>query len=248
VNHRPLGYSTVPAVQRVDVAALGRVAADVVLQTLATSAAPVIGVATGSSPSPLYRALADSSADFSAVTWFALDEYIGLPPTHPQSYAEVLRREIIEPLGLDAQTVHLPDPHVEELQASARKYEELIASNGGVDLQILGIGRNGHLAFNEPGAALDSRTRVEALTADTRHANQRFFDSLEDVPTHCLTQGLGTILEARHLLLIAQGSEKAEAVHEALTGPVSTSCPASVLQLHGHVTVLVDDEAGALLV
>ncbi len=227
-------------------AALGQAGADVVLQALASSD-PVIGVATGSSPSPLYAALAASGVDFSPATWFALDEYVGLPPGHPQSYAEVLRREIIEPLGLDPQRVHLPDPHRVDLQDAARRYEQQIAAAGGIDLQILGIGRNGHLAFNEPGAALDSRTRLETLTEDTRRANQRFFDSLEEVPTHCLTQGLGTILEARHLLLIARGPEKAEALSRALTGPVSTDCPASVLQTHGHVTVLADDAAASLL-
>ena len=226
--------------------ALGQAGADVVLQALG-SPAPVIGVATGSSPSPLYAALAASGADFSAATWFALDEYVGLPPGHPESYAEVLRREIIDPLGLDPQRVHLPDPHRMDLHDAARRYEQQITDAGGIGLQILGIGRNGHLAFNEPGAALDSRTRVETLTEDTRGANQRFFDSLEDVPTHCLTQGLGTILEARHLLLIARGPEKAEALARALTGPVTADCPASVLQTHGHVTVLADDAAASLL-
>lgn len=234
-------------VRAADAATLGTLAADVVLATLAASPAPVIGVATGSSPSPLYSALAASGADFSTATWFALDEYVGLPPGHPESYAEVLRREIVEPLGLDPKRVHLPDPHRVDLHDAARRYEQQIASAGGIDLQILGIGRNGHLAFNEPGAALDSRTRVETLTEDTRRANQRFFDSLDEVPTRCLTQGLGTILEARHLLLIARGREKAEALARALTGPVGTDCPASVLQTHGQVTVLADDDAASLL-
>ena len=230
-----------------DASALGQAGADVVLQALAASPEPVIGAATGSSPSPLYSALAASGADFSTATWFALDEYVGLPPGHPESYAEVLRREIVQPLGLDPRRVHLPDPHRVDLHDAARRYEQQIAAAGGIDLQILGIGRNGHLAFNEPGAALDSRTRLEALTEDTRRANRRFFDSLEDVPTQCLTQGLGTIMEARHLLLIARGREKAEALARALTGTVSTDCPASVLQTHAQVTVLADEAAASLL-
>ncbi|MDK1328654.1 glucosamine-6-phosphate deaminase [Arthrobacter sp. zg-Y1143] len=230
-----------------DPAALGQAAADVVLAALAAAPEPVIGVATGSSPSPLYKALAASGADFSSAAWFALDEYVGLPPGHPESYAEVLRREIVEPLGLDPQRVHLPDPHRVDLKDAARRYERQIAAAGGIDLQILGLGRNGHLAFNEPGAPLDSRTRLETLTEDTRRANQRFFASLDDVPTHCLTQGLGTILEARHLLLIVRGAGKAEALARALTGPVGTDCPASVLQTHGHVTVLADDDAASRL-
>ena len=230
-----------------DASTLGQAGAGAVLQALAAHPDPVIGVATGSSPSPLYSALAASGADFSTATWFALDEYVGLPPGHPESYAEVLRREIVVPLGLDPHRVHVPDPHAGDLDGAGARYEQRIAAAGGVDLQILGIGRNGHLAFNEPGAALDSRTRLETLTEDTRRANQRFFDSLADVPTHCLTQGLGTILEARHLLLIARGREKAEALARALTGPVSTDCPASVLQTHPQVTVLADGAAASLL-
>ncbi|WP_442860671.1 glucosamine-6-phosphate deaminase [Arthrobacter sp. zg-Y895] len=233
--------------RRLSPSRIGPAGADVVLGTLDLRPAPVIGVATGSSPSALYDALAGSGRDFTGVTWFALDEYVGLRPGHPQSYAEVLRREIIEPLGLNPSRVHVPDPHGHNLQDAGTDYEGRIADAGGIDLQILGIGRNGHLAFNEPGAALDSRTRVETLTEDTRRANQRFFDSLDEVPTHCLTQGLGTILEAKHLLLIARGEGKAEALARALTGPVTPDCPASVLQLHGNVTVLADDAAAALL-
>ncbi|UWX97415.1 glucosamine-6-phosphate deaminase [Arthrobacter zhaoxinii] len=242
-----LQRSSIRMIRRADAATLGQAGADLVLETLAGRPAPVIGVATGSSPSPLYKELAGGTDDFSSVTWFALDEYVGLARGHAQSYAEVLRREIVEPLGLDPATMHVPDPHSEKLDEAGARYEQRIAAAGGIDLQILGIGRNGHLAFNEPGAALDSRTRLETLTEDTRRANQRFFDSLEDVPTHCLTQGLGTILEARQLLLIARGREKAEALARALTGPVTPECPASVLQLHGNVTVLADDAAASLL-
>jgi len=236
-----------PLVRNLEPQDIGPAAAVLVLAALNARRDPVIGVATGSSPSPLYDALSASGADFTRAAWFALDEYVGLPPGHPESYAEVLRREIIGPLGLDPKTVHLPDPHREDLQAACDDYERRIAAAGGIDLQILGIGRNGHLAFNEPGGALDSRTRVEVLTEDTRRANQRFFDSLDSVPTRCLTQGLGTILEAGQLLLIAQGEDKAPALRAALHGPVSPECPASVLQLHGRVTVLADAAAASLL-
>ena len=242
-----MDHPAAPLVQSLAPEDIGPAAAELVLAVLGARQNPVIGVATGSSPSPLYDALAASSADFTRAAWFALDEYVGLPPGHPESYEEVLRREIIEPLGLDPRTVHLPDPHREDLQAACDDYERRIAEAGGIDLQILGIGRNGHLAFNEPGGALDSRTRVEVLTEDTRRANQRFFDSLDSVPTHCLTQGLGTIREARQLLLIAQGEDKAQALRAALKGPVSPECPASVLQLHGRVTVLADAAAASLL-
>ena len=242
-----MNRTAAPLVRNLAPDAIGPAAAELVLAALDARRHPVIGVATGSSPSPLYDALAASARDFTGATWFALDEYVGLPPGHPESYAEVLRREIIEPLGLDPRTVHLPDPHREDLQAACDDYERRIAAAGGIDLQILGIGRNGHLAFNEPGGALDSRTRVERLTEDTRRANQRFFDSLDSVPTHCLTQGLGTIREARQLLLIARGEDKAPALRAALQGPVSPESPASVLQLHGRVTVLADAAAASLL-
>ena len=242
-----MDHPAAPLLQILDRAQIGPAAAGLVLDAFSARPAPVIGVATGSSPSPLYDALADTQADYRHTTWFALDEYVGLPPGHPESYAEVLRREIIEPLGLDPRSVHLPDPHRADLQAACDDYEGLITAVGGIDLQILGIGRNGHLAFNEPGGALDSRTRVEVLTEDTRRANRRFFDSLDSVPTLCLTQGLGTILEAGQLLLIAQGEDKAQALHAALKGPVSPECPASVLQLHGRVAVLADAAAASLL-
>lgn len=247
MNAGTVSRPAAPLVRNLPAEEIGPAAARLVLQALDARPEPVIGVATGSSPSPLYDALASSSADFGRASWFALDEYVGLPAGHPESYAEVLRREIIEPLGLDPRSVHLPDPHRPDLQAACEDYEHRIAAAGGIDLQILGIGRNGHLAFNEPGGALDSRTRVEVLTEDTRRANQRFFDSLESVPTHCLTQGLGTILEARALLLIARGEDKARALHAALKGPVSPDCPASVLQLHGRVTILADAAAASLL-
>ncbi|GAA1357159.1 glucosamine-6-phosphate deaminase [Arthrobacter koreensis] len=242
-----MNRSAAPLVRELQPGEIGPAAAGLVLDALAARRDPVIGVATGSSPSPLYAALSASGADFSRAAWFALDEYVGLPVGHPQSYAEVLRREIIEPLRLDPQAVHLPDPHRKDLQKACDEYERSIAAAGGIDLQILGIGRNGHLAFNEPGGALDSRTRVEILTEDTRRANQRFFDSLDSVPTRCLTQGLGTILDAGQLLLIARGQDKAEALRAALRGPVSPECPASVLQLHGRVTVLADPAAASLL-
>lgn len=226
-------------------AAAGAAAADVVLDFLRSRADAVLGFATGSSPLPLYTALSASGRDFSAVRGFALDEYLGLPPGHPESYATVIEREVVERLGLRAGAVRVPDAGAPDPERAASEYEAAIKAAGGVDLQILGIGHNGHVAFNEPGAALDSRTRVEALTERTRSANARFFASLEEVPRRCITQGIGTILDARHLLLIAHGGDKAEIVARALQGPVSTDCPASALQLHPRVTVVLDEAAAA---
>jgi glucosamine-6-phosphate deaminase len=212
---------------------------------------PVIGLATGSSPVGLYaviaRAAAAGKVDFGRASGFALDEYVGLPPGHPESYREVLLREVCGPLGLPPQRLHVPDGSgrsEEALSAGAADYERRIAAAGGVDVQILGIGANGHLGFNEPGSALTSRTRVKRLSNRTRADNARFFPSLDAVPTHSVTQGLGTVLEARRLVLVASGAGKAAAVAAALEGPMSASCPASVLQWHADV-VAVLDEAGA---
>ncbi|MFJ2509261.1 glucosamine-6-phosphate deaminase [Arthrobacter citreus] len=225
---------------------LGMAAADAVLDRLAARANPVLGIATGSSPLPLYEQLARRSRELPRLRGFALDEYLGLPPGHPQSYREVVRREVVEPLGLDPDDVQVPNGAAADPERAAADYDELIRAAGGIDVQILGIGGNGHLAFNEPGSALDSRTRVVELTASTREANARFFPSLGDVPAQALTQGLGTIREARSLILLASGSGKADAVAAALTGPVTPRVPASVLQLHPDVTVLLagGSEAG----
>lgn len=225
----------------------GAAAAVVVRECVRAKPNAVLGLATGSSPLPLYDALADSGVDFSRVTAFALDEYVGLGPGDPRGYASVINSEVTRRLGLRPEAVHVPDVFAPDLDAAAQDYEQAIHAAGGVDLQILGIGHNGHLAFNEPGAALDSRTRVEVLAERTRRANSRFFDSPDQVPTHCLTQGIGTILQARHLLLIAHGEDKAGIIARALQGPISAECPASALQLHPHVTVFLDRAAASQL-
>jgi glucosamine-6-phosphate deaminase len=213
---------------------------------------PVIGLATGSSPLGLYAVLAGAveaaEVSFERARGFALDEYVGLPQGHRESYREVLLREVCGPLGLPPERLHVPDgsgSSVEELTAGAADYERRMVEAGGVDVQILGIGANGHLGFNEPGSALTSRTRVKRLSERTRRDNARFFDSLDAVPTHCVTQGLGTVLDARRLVLVASGSGKAAAVAAALEGPLSASCPASVLQWHADAVVVLDEAAAA---
>lgn len=215
---------------------------------------PVLGLATGSSPLGLYRelavAVADGRVDFSSAHGVALDEYVGLPPGHPQSYRSVLVREVSQHLGLPSEHLAVPDgggETLEELMAAAADFERRIAAVGGVDVQVLGIGTNGHLGFNEPGSALASRTRVKRLSDRTRSDNARFFAGIEEVPTHCVTQGLGTILEARTLLLLAAGEAKAQAVAAAVEGPLTASCPASVLQWHPDVVVVLDEAAAARL-
>ncbi|MFT4305666.1 MAG: glucosamine-6-phosphate deaminase [Microbacterium sp.] len=233
-----------------DAETAGRLAAEAIIRRLERSATPVLGVATGSTPLTTYRALADQVAagrDLRHVRAFALDEYVGLPQGHPESYRAVVEREVIVPLGLDPALVATPDGDPGRLADAGERYEAAIAEAGGIDVQILGIGADGHIGFNEPGSSLASRTRVKTLTDQTRRDNARFFQSPDEVPLHCVTQGLGTILEARHLILLAFGPAKADAVAAAVEGPLSASVPASVIQLHPSVTLLVDEPAAARL-
>ena len=228
-------------------------AAGSVLEGLARAGdSPVLGLATGSSPLGLYRELGEAvsrgEADFTDTHGVALDEYVGLPPGHPEGYRQVLLREVCEVIGLPADRLAVPDGSATDepsLEAAASEYEERIRALGGVDVQILGIGANGHLGFNEPGSALTSRTRIKRLSDRTRRDNARFFTDLDDVPTHCLTQGLGTILDARRLVLVATGDAKADAVAAALEGPLTASVPASVLQWHPDTVVCLDEAAAA---
>ncbi len=234
-----------------DVAERAGVVVDSVAELLRRKPSAVLGLATGSSPLPVYDELAARCAagelSLAQASAFLLDEYLGLPAGHPQSYREVIQRELVARVDLDASRVHAPDGAAADVAAACTAYERTIEEAGGVDLQLLGIGTDGHLAFNEPGSSLASRTRVKTLTAQTRSDNARFFDDAEQVPRHVITQGLGTIRAARHLVLLASGEGKAAAVAAAVEGPVSASCPASVLQLHPHVTVLVDPAAARQL-
>lgn len=232
-----------------DAVAAGERAAGLVAELLGPGA--VLGVATGSSPSSTYAALqrrvADGSLDPRGVAAFALDEYLGLAPEDPRSYAATIERTVTVPLRLDPLRVHVPSGSAADPDAEAAGYDEAIAAAGGVDVQILGIGSNGHLAFNEPGSALDSRTRVARLSDRTRRDNARFFASPDEVPTRCITQGLGTIQEAGRLVAIALGGGKAAAVERAVTGPVDPGCPASILQRHPDAVLVLDRAAASLL-
>lgn len=228
-----------------DRAAAGALVADIVVTHVRPGA--VLGLATGSSPLPAYRELIrrhrEESLSLAGCRAFLLDEYVGLPRTHPESYHSVIRREFTD--GVDLEQVEGPNGEAQDIPAEAARYEAAIAEAGGVDVQLLGIGTDGHLGFNEPGSSLASRTRVKTLTRQTRTDNARFFDSIDEVPRHVITQGLGTILDARHLVLIATGEGKAAAVATAVEGPVSAFCPASILQLHPRATVVVDEAAAA---
>lgn len=231
--------------------AAGALAAAAMVALIARKPDAVLGLATGSTPLPVYRALAAAvraaGVDVSHVRAFALDEYVGLPVAHPESYRSVIEREAVAPIGLTPSLVRVPNGDPETVEHAGADYEHAIREAGGIDLQLLGIGSDGHIGFNEPGSSLASLTRVKTLTQQTRADNARFFDTPEQVPTHCVTQGVGTILRARHLVLLAFGAEKAEAVAGAVEGPVTASNPGSAIQLHPTVTVLVDEDAAARL-
>ena len=225
----------------------GAIAAGYIRALVETSPNAVLGFATGSTPLTTYAAVAALHLDLSAVRGFALDEYVGLPAEHPQSYRSVITSEVVEPLGLTPALVRVPGDDGLPLEGAGERYESDIRAAGGIDIQLLGIGRTGHIGFNEPGSSLASLTRVKTLAQQTKADNARFFDSVDQVPTHCITQGLGTILRARHLVLLAFGESKADAIAAAVEGPVSASTPGSVVQLHPRVTVIVDEAAGARL-
>ena len=214
----------------------------------------VLGLATGSSPIPVYdeliRCHRDEGLSFAQCSAFTLDEYVGLDPEDSRSYRATIRDVFADHVDLPPGALHSPrvsNQDVHALLAAAREYDEQIAGSGGVDVQLLGIGGNGHIGFNEPSSSLRSRTRIKVLTQQTRDDNARFFEADETVPTLCVTQGLGTILDSRHAVLVAQGEGKAEAIAAAVEGPVSAGCPASVLQLHPHATVILDAGAASRL-
>lgn len=225
----------------------GEEAADIIEQLVTQKPEAVLGFATGSTPLSTYCALSARNLDLGRVRGFALDEYVGLPVGHPESYRCVITREVEERLGLRPKLVRVPGDDGEPIVGAGIRYERDIEAAGGIDVQILGIGRTGHIGFNEPGSSLASLTRVKTLSEQTRADNGRFFSGSDEVPKHCITQGLGTIMRARHLILLAFGEGKAEAIAGAVEGPVSSSLPASIIQLHPQVTVIIDDAAASRL-
>lgn len=213
-----------------------------------TNPRAVLGLATGSSPIGIYEELVKAhrkgTLSFKQATTFNLDEYVGLPVNHPESYHSFMERHLFRHIDLPAAQAHIPDGNALDLQEECKRYNKLLEDAKQIDLQILGIGHNGHIGFNEPDHSLNSGTHLVLLKEETRKANARFFPSLADVPTHALTMGVGTILKAKTILLVIRGADKAEIAHQALTGPIQTEVPASLLQTHPNLVVLLDDQAG----
>jgi len=235
-----------------EAADLAPVAADIVERLVLRKPDAVLGVATGSSPVGLYaelgRRVAAGRLSLAGCRAFMLDEYVGLAADHPQRYRNVIEQELVARTDLVSERVLGPDGLADDIPAACAAYERAISDAGGVDLQILGVGSDGHIAFNEPSSSLGSRTRIKTLARQTRIDNARFFGGdVAQVPTHCLTQGVGTIMAARRVVLLADGEHKAEAVHQLVEGPVSAMWTATALQWHPQATVIVDEAAASRL-
>ena len=213
--------------------------------------AGVLGLATGSTPLGTYRELVrmhrEQGLDFSSVTTFNLDEYVGLPPEHPASYHAFMWEHFFSQVNVRPERVHIPDGLASHIPAFCRSYEEAIRAAGGIDLQVLGIGSDGHIGFNEPSSSLASRTRIKTLTAETRRDNAEAFGSADKVPFHVITMGVGTIMDARQVIILAFGDKKADAIAGAVEGPITAMNPASILQMHPVATCIIDEAAATKL-
>lgn len=222
-------------------------AAELVTEMVTVSTKFVLGLPTGSTPIGLYKELirkvATQELSFKHVTTFNLDEYIGLPPSHPQSYHSYMLDKFFKHVDLNLGDTNIPSGISDELDKECRAYDKKICDSGGIDLQVLGIGQNGHIGFNEPGVSFNKMTHVVKLSAQTRQANSRFFDTINEVPSHAITMGLQNILNSRKIVLLASGGSKNKAVYEMIQGPVTENCPASILQLHQDCTLILDKEA-----
>lgn len=233
-----------------DYDAMSRAAANVIAGYVTSHADCVLGLATGSTPIGLYGCLVkDYEAgvlSFKDVTSFNLDEYRGLDPQHDQSYRYFMEHNLFSHVDIEAARTHVPDGACPDAEAACAAYEQAIAEAGGLGLQLLGLGHNGHIGFNEPAPDFPKYTHCVTLTESTINANSRLFDSIDDVPREAYTMGIGTIMGAKEILVVASGADKADIVRRAFFGPVTPDVPASVLQFHPNVTVIVDKEAGAL--
>jgi glucosamine-6-phosphate deaminase len=228
---------------------LSRSAANYVSRQIRNKPGTVLGLATGSTPVGTYRELVrlhrEERLDFSRVVTFNLDEYVGLEPSHPQSYRYFMDQHLFNHVNIPKWNIYVPNGRAQQIEEYCQWYENQIRLHGGIGLQILGIGSEGHIGFNEPGSSLASRTRLKTLTEQTVKDNARFFGAAAQVPRFAITMGVGTILEAREIILLASGANKAEIIAAAVEGPVTAQVTASALQMHARVTVMVDEPAAA---
>lgn len=231
--------------------AAGIVAAKIIAQFVRRKPDAVLGLATGSTPLGTYREIVrmhrEDTLDFSRVRTFNLDEYVGLAHEHPQSYHAFMQENLFRHINVPRENIRIPNGLAADVPAECAAYEQAIRAAGGIDLQVLGIGTDGHIGFNEPSSSLASRTRIKTLTERTRGDNARFFGSAEEVPIHVITMGVGTIMDARQVLLLAFGEGKAKAIADAVEGPVMAMNPASILQMHPVAKCLIDEAAASKL-
>lgn len=234
-----------------DAASVARFGANIFVQQIQQKQDSVLGLATGSTPLALYQQLINDcqgkKISFKKVTSFNLDEYLGLASTHPQSYRYFMNQYLFDHIDIEKKHTYLPEGDAIDPFKACQDYENKIKEKGGIDIQLLGIGRNGHIGFNEPSSSLTSRTRVKTLTRETIADNARFFAVGEYQPHMALTMGIGTILEAKKIILLATGKSKASAIKACVEGPLTAACPASALQLHQHVILILDEEAASEL-
>jgi len=232
---------------------ISKIGAQIIANAINKKPNIVLGLATGSTPVGMYKELIrmhkEEGLDFSKVTTFNLDEYVGLSPEHDQSYYYFMRENLFDHVNIELSKVHVPSGLItgKDIEEYCNWYENEIKKAGGIDIQVLGLGRDGHIAFNEPGSSLTSRTRIVALTEETIRDNSRFFKNIEDVPKFAISMGVGTVMEAKHCLIMAKGENKAEAVEAFVEGPVTSQITASALQMHPKVTALFDAEAASEL-
>ena len=230
---------------------MSRKAANIISAQVILKPDSVLGLATGSSPIGIYKQLVKwykkGDVDFSEVTTVNLDEYAGLPGDNDQSYRYFMNQNLFDHINIDKANTNVPDGTAADLHAECERYEQVVASMGGVDIQLLGIGNNGHIAFNEPCDEFPEKTHVVDLTQNTIEANARFFQSMDEVPKQAITMGIGTIMKAKKIVLLANGPKKAQTIYDTVYGPITPKVPASILRLHPDVTIFVDEEAGALL-
>ncbi|MBZ4662747.1 MAG: nagB [Caloramator sp.] len=230
---------------------LSKKAADIVASQLILKPRSVIGFATGGTPIGMYKEIVkmyrEGKFSFKDVVTFNLDEYYGLDRENPQSYYFYMMEHLFKYVDIDKNNINIPDGRAEDIEKECIEYEEKIEKAGGIDLQILGIGKNGHIGFNEPDVKFEAKTHLVRLDEDTIKANSRFFNSIEEVPTKAISMGIKTIMHARKIVLLASGKQKAEIIEKMVNGPITPDVPASILQLHPDVTLILDKEAASQL-
>lgn len=229
---------------------MSKIGSEIIIKQINKNSATCLGLATGTTPETLYAYLIDAYLEhrisFKKVVSFNLDEYVGISQKHPQSYYQYMMKQLFNYVDMDKKNIHLPKNDYNNLEKNSEDYNKTL-ENHKIDIQILGIGQNGHIGFNEPGTSFDQETFVVSLDENTRKANQRFFKSIDEVPTKAITIGIKNIMQSKKILLMASGEHKAKAVKEMIYGPVTQDCPASILQLHPDLTVIVDEDASKFI-